>query len=81
MTLALKKLQEKNLNANQTQTVLNMLNDYEMRNKLKYLIMNNVDINDTLIEYIVNALYEEEVFYNAKYRRLRCNEHVINLAI
>ena len=58
-----------------------MLNDYEIRNKLRYLIINNVDINNTLIKYIVNTLSKKRVFYNAKYRRLRYNKHVINLAI
>ena len=41
-----------------------MFNDYEIRNKLKYMIINNVDSNDILIEAIVDALREKEVFYN-----------------
>ena len=58
-----------------------MLNDFEIRNKLSYMIINNVRINNTLINAIATSLNNEEVLYNATYRRLRCNNHVINLTI
>lgn len=58
-----------------------MLNDFEIRNKLDYMIINNVRINNTLINAIATFLNNKEVLYNAEYRRLRCNNHVINLTI
>ena len=58
-----------------------MLDDFEIRNKLSYIIMNNIDFNNRLIATIATALNKEEVFYNIKQRRLRYNNHVINLAI
>lgn len=43
--------------------------------------MNNAYNNDTLIDVVAASLNEEGVFYDAKQRRLRCNNHVINLAV
>ena len=58
-----------------------MLNDYEIRNELGYMVMDNVGSNDTLITTIDTSLNDKEVSYNAIQRRLRCNDHVINLAV
>ena len=44
--------------------VLNMLNDYEIRNKLKYMIINNVDFNNIFIKIIIYVLCEKEMLYN-----------------
>ena len=56
-----------------------MLNDYKIRNKLRYIISNNVFFNNTFIKYLADTLYKEDVFYDVKQRRLRCNDHIINL--
>ena len=61
--------------------VLKVLDDFGIRNKLGYIVMDNAGTNDTLIESIATALYTEGVYYNAEQRRLRCNSYVINLAI
>ena len=58
-----------------------MLNDYGIRNKLGYIVMDNVGSNDILINTVTTSLNNKEVLYNANYRRLRYNSHVINLAI
>ena len=81
VTLGLVELQEEHSGLNQATIVLNMLENYEIRNKLGYMVMNNVNSNDTLISIIANTLRKKEVFYNAMYRRLRYNDYVINLAI
>ena len=70
VTLALKELQGEHSVANQAAVVLDVLNDFEMRNKLCYFTMDNADTNDTLIKYIADALHEEGVFYNARHRHL-----------
>lgn len=61
--------------------ILDILNDFEIRNKLSYMIIDNVRINNTLINAIATFLNDKEILYNAKYRRLRYNNHVINLTI
>ena len=66
---------------NQAAVVLDVLNDYEICNKLGYMVMDNVGSNDTFIIIIGTLLNDEGVSYNAIQRRLRCNGHVINLAI
>ena len=44
--------------------ILNMLNNYEIRNKINYIIMNNAYFNDTFIEIIIVFLRDERVTYN-----------------
>ena len=58
-----------------------MLNDYEIRNKLRYMIINNVDFNDIFIKIIINILREEEMLYDFLQRRFRYNDYIINLTI
>ena len=45
------------------------------------MIINNIRINNTLINAITTSLNNKEVLYNTTYRRLRYNNHVINLII
>ena len=58
-----------------------MVLDYGIRNKLGYMVMDNVGSNDTLITTIATSLNDEGVLYNSIQRRLRCNDHVLNLAV
>ena len=81
ITLALKELQGEHSDKNQAEVVLNMLNNYGIRNKLGYMVMDNVRSNNTLINAVTASLNNEEVLYNTNHRRLRYNNYVINLAI
>ena len=81
ITLALKELQGEYLGENQAEVVLDVLNNYRIHNKLGYMVIDNVGSNDTLINAIATSLNNEGVLYNTSYRRLRYNNHVINLAI
>lgn len=81
VTLALKELEKEHSEANQSAVVLDVLDNFEMRNKLGYLVMDNAGTNDTLIEHIADALQQVGVLYDANQRRLRCNDHVINLTV
>ena len=45
------------------------------------MIINNVKSNNILIDAIATSLNNKEVLYNTKHRRLRYNDHVINLTI
>ena len=58
-----------------------MLNNYGIRNKLGYMVINNVRSNNTLINAVTASLNNKGVLYNTSYRRLRYNNHVINLTI
>ena len=81
VTLALKEVAGEHSGGNQAAVVLDVLNDYEIRNKLGYMVMDNVGSNDTLITIVGTSLNDERVSYNAIQRRLRCNGHAINLAV
>ena len=61
--------------------VLNVFNKYEIRNKLKYIISNNISFNKIFIKYLVDILYKKDMFYNVEQKRLRCNNYIINLII
>ena len=63
--LELKELQEEYSGENQMGVVLDVLNDFEIRNKLSYMVMNNVGINNTLINAVATSLNNKEVLYNA----------------
>ena len=81
VTLALVELQGDHSGLNQAAVVLDVLNDFGIRNKLGYLVMDNAASNDVLTEVISDALREEGVLYSSEQRRLRCMGHVINLAV
>ena len=81
VTLELKELEGDHSGLNQATYVLVVLEDFGIRNKLGYMIMDNASFNDQLIVTIVTALNEKGVFYNAQQRRLRYNKHVLNLAV
>lgn len=79
--LDLMKLQKEHSGENQTIIILNMLNDYKIRNKLDYIIINNIYSNNTFINVIAVFLKNKRVAYNAYKRRHKCNDHVINLTV
>ena len=81
VTLALKELEGEHSGQNQAAFVLDVLDDFGIRNKLGYMVMDNALSNDRLIDAVAQSLHAEGVQYDAKQRRLRCNGHVINLAV
>ena len=79
--LGLIELQGEHSGENQAVIILNVLNDYEICNKMGYMVIDNAPSNDTLIKAIITSLRGEGVTYNAQERRHRCNDYVINLAV
>ncbi len=43
--------------------------------------MDNASTNVTLMEYIAEDLEDEGIAYDPRQHRLRCNGHIINLAV
>ena len=62
--LRLVKIQGTHLNLNQLQTVITILDNYDIINKLEYFIINNVRSNNLLIQSVVNYLIENDLPYN-----------------
>lgn len=81
VTLALIEIEGEHSGENQAVTVLKVLKDFRITDKLGYFIMDNAYSNDTLVRVVADALKDEGVYYNYHERRLRCNGHVINLAV
>ena len=63
-------------------TLLPVLKDYSIIQKLRSIVYNNASSNDTLY-YKIKAylLKEEEIKWDFTYRRIRYTSYIINLAI
>ena len=61
--------------------ILDILNNYKIRNKIGYIVIDNASSNNTLINAIVASLRSERVVYNTLKRRYRYNNYVINLLV
>lgn len=81
VTLGLIEMEGEHSGSNQASVVLQVLDDYGIRAKLGYFIMDNVNSNDQLVAHVASALNQDGVKYNAEERRLRCNGHIINLVV
>ena len=59
------------------QTVTEVIDDYQIRNKIGYFVLDNADSNDTCVSAILQNL---NLGHRKAHRRLRCVGHIINLA-
>lgn len=80
-TLGLVELQGEHSGLNQAAVVWKVLQDFGISNTLGYFVMDNVGSHDRLVQVIADNLHEEGIAYDAKQRRLRCNGHIISLAV
>ena len=77
---ALKKLQKIHFDENMIAIVFQTLNEYEIRDKLNYFVMNNAKNNDTMMKTISRIFQKQhDIDYNSMKQRLRCINHIINL--
>ena len=80
--LALREVNGEHSSENQAVEILNVINDYSIASKVGYFVMDNVTNNDTMIKELSKKLKEKhEIIWDPRPYRLRCNGHVINLAI
>jgi hypothetical protein len=54
--------------------VLAVINDYNLRDKVGFFVLDNASSNDTAV-----AVLRETLQFNPKVRRLRCVGHILNL--
>ncbi len=82
-TLALVELEGEHSGANQARIVERVVDDFGIRPKLGYFVMDNATSNDQLVQTIAQSINNENTGlpWNPEQRRLRCNGHVINLVI
>ena len=60
----MRELEGEYLGENQTTIILNVLDNFEIRNRLGYFMINNVKSNDTLISIVAEAFRTDKVFYD-----------------
>lgn len=60
---------------------LHIANDYEIRHKLGYFMMDNASNNDTFMDFISKEQHNLGLEYDPEERQLCCNGHVINLSV
>jgi hypothetical protein len=66
----------------QFETLLPVLQDYGIVQKLGSIVSDNATTNDTLCRTIGSYLLEQErIDWDPDFRRIRCTGHVINLAV
>ena len=58
-------------------SIISAIEEYELRDRLDYFVLDNVSSNDTCVREILRKLRPD---LNAKNRRLRCFGHIVNLA-
>lgn len=80
-TLALTELKGEYSGLNQVIAVNKVLNNFRIRRKLRYFVINNTISNNQLIQSIARLLNTNRITYNPKHRRLRYNRHIINLIV
>ena len=81
LLLSLSEQEGSHSGQNQARLVLKTLTSYKIRNRLGHFVMDNASTNDTLMEYIAEDLEDEGIAYDPRQHRLRCNGHIINLAV
>lgn len=61
----------------QARAFLEVIDQYELRKNIGFFTMDNASSNDTMLRCLSNEIDD----FDPVYRRLRCNGHVINLAV
>jgi hypothetical protein len=61
----------------QAEVFLEVADEYEIRDNIGYFTTDNHPSNDKMLRFLAKELYK----FNPVHRRLRCNGHVINLAV
>ncbi|RKK10689.1 hypothetical protein BFJ65_g14684 [Fusarium oxysporum f. sp. cepae] len=74
--LALRELEGAHSGEAIAETFLRVINSYGIQDKIGYFTLDNAYNNDTMLQAVAKACG-----FNAAHRRLRCNGHVINLAV
>ncbi len=79
--LFLSNMKQLQIGKNQVNMVLAKLTIYNIRNYFGYFIINNVNSNDTPKDYISSDLKSDKIACDVWHFQLRCNGHIIHLAI
>jgi hypothetical protein len=80
--LALKDIIGKNKGENLANAIVEVLEEWGFVSKLGCFVMDNAENNDTMMDSLKRELARKwHIRYNPKTHRLRCQGHIINLAV
>ena len=65
----------------QHSALLQVLQEFKIYRKLGTIISDNASSNDKLCRLLSSSLEKEEISWNILHNRIRCNGHIINLAV
>jgi hypothetical protein len=77
--LALRQLKGEHSGENIAASVLKVIKEYRIRDRIGFFVLDNAGSNDTAVEHILCSLYPEMSTEARKRRRLRCLLHITNL--
>jgi hypothetical protein len=75
--LGLRRIQGAHSGENMAQSIITVIEEYELKDRLGYFMLDNVTSNDTCVREILAKLQPD---LDSKKRRLRCFGHIVNLA-
>ena len=59
-----------------------VISEYKIEKNLGYFVMDNAPDNDTMMVALAGILRRElKILYDATHHRIRCQGHIINLAV
>jgi hypothetical protein len=81
LTIALREIEGAHSGENMANILWEVFADYQILTKLGYFTMDNASNNDTMLVALERQLQKEGIEWDAASHRLRCNGHIINLAV
>ena len=79
--LGLQRLKGQHSSENMQYAVMEVIEDFQIQQKIGYLILDNVITNDKCVNLLADRLFLPEQAYFNKFRRLRCIGHILNLVV
>ena len=78
--IALKRLRESYSGENQSSLLIEIIKDFDFKERLGYFITDNAESNNTAVEYFLTTFFPTLTETKRTQRRLRCFGHILNLA-
>ena len=80
--LIIRELEKKYIDENITQSIYDIIKDYNIIKNLRYFIINNISNNDFILKELnLLIIQDEDIGFDSVERRFRCFGYIINLII
>ena len=81
LTLGLREIQGAHSGKNQAIIVNDIIEDFQINDRLGYFILDNASSNNTMVKEVAKKFRDRGIQFNPLQRRLRCCGHIINLTV